>query len=46
MIGLAGSVTVLSSFSTWQMRSADACEMMNMTKTMDNIIIDMRICMA
>ena len=46
LMGVAGLVTVLSSLSTWQIRSADAWEMMHMTKTMDSIIMAMRICMA
>ncbi len=46
LTGLAGLVTVLSSSSTWQMRSAEAWEMMHMTKIIDSIIMAMRICMA
>ncbi len=46
MMGSSASRIVLSSVSTPQMRSADAREMMTMTKIFQSILIAIMICIA
>ena len=46
MTGFSWSRTVLISLSTWQIRSAEAREMMTITKIIEIIIMLMRICSA